>query len=422
MNITIRKWSKDNNRLEADVSLGDDFRRRYIIPKGYTEKAAYKYAEKKALESHKKAEAAKPIPVSELTINNFYPEFQKDLVNNSPSTQDTYHRLYLKHLQPLTGKWKLAEITTKHIDDLRSTLLMTTCSKVGRKTALDKKHKHKDKGFKHNQTLSPKTVNSVLTCFMSLLSRAHRWNKISSLPHCKYVPMVHGEASKIDKEKYYDKDQEVAVVDAAYSLGIMPYVFILLGLDAGLRVSEMAGLTWDNIDFTRKVISVKYAVVVKDGVLIVKSPKMNKIRVVNMGSERLYQGLKQAFNLSVEKKGRVLQKVLLDQSATRGLWGESELSPASLKYWMGVITAAAAELNPRVKPCKNPHKLRHTCATRIAESGNVMAVKEQLGHGSVNTSLIYMHNEYGSIIKDALKDAYNPMNKGLKLVEKAVNE
>jgi len=425
MKITIRKWKKDNSRLEADVMLNGSFRRRYVIPlnvyqhlkESDREKACSKWAERKALTAL--GESQKPKPQADpnsLTVEDFFPLFQTDIQANSPNTVATYERHYRLHLKDRIGGMLLAELTEKELDSLRNQLSQSRCNKGSTNTKKDKKWKHVKEGAKAKQLLAGRSINGILNSVMSMLDRAHRWGYISKVPKCRYLDVPHGEDSQLERSRYYDRKEADAIVKVALVLGLMPYCFVLLGLDGGLRVGEIAALRWENVDFGGGKLSISEAAVTVNRETIIKLPKMNKKGVIGM-SQRLQDALTKLYAIS-SKRGRILQRTQLDAKATRGIWGEGPVTPGLLKYWMEVISTRAALIDPRIKPNKNPHKLRHTCGTRIAdETKNVMAVKEHLRHSSINSSLIYMHSEYGSSIKAALdQTGINPLNSGLKLI------
>lgn len=135
----------------------------------------------------------------------------------------------------------------------------------------------------------------------------------------------------------------------------------------GVRVSELVGLTLQDILFTEGLARV--------------FGKGAKERIVPVGRRALGQVALYAREI----------RPRLDKGKTRGkLFLNARGTPLSRVGAWGVIKRAAriAGLTKRV----TPHTLRHTFATHLLEGGaDLRAVQEMLGHADLSTTQLYTH-------------------------------
>lgn len=139
----------------------------------------------------------------------------------------------------------------------------------------------------------------------------------------------------------------------------------------GCRVSEVAGMNLDDIDFKREIIRVR--------------GKGRKERFVPFGSKA-----KEALAVYLEVRGALLAEasdhkrdpkaVLLNYQGTR------------------ITTRSIGRLIDKyVKECAlahdiSPHSLRHSVATHLLSAGaDLRAIQELLGHARLSTTQIYTH-------------------------------
>lgn len=161
----------------------------------------------------------------------------------------------------------------------------------------------------------------------------------------------------------------------------------------GLRIGELRGLTWDNIDFEEKTLSVKKNVVNVDGKTLVTSPKSKKsirtlpitdtlaedLRLLKLQSKKCY-GFNDRFYVfgdinpvRKEKMRKRKKKIAL----------ESGLKEIRL------------------------HDFRHSCASLLINNGaNIMIVAKYLGHTKIDETL----NTYSHLFKSKMEDIINIMN------------
>ncbi len=126
---------------------------------------------------------------------------------------------------------------------------------------------------------------------------------------------------------------------------------------AGLRMSEIINLKWNDIDFDRNIIHIKHAKGKKDRIVML-SPKVKK--GLDVLGETKHGGVFRT-NRGDNYTPRTVQKII-ENAARR------------------------AQINKRV----TPHSLRHAFATHLLESGtDIRYIKELLGHANLSTTMIY---------------------------------
>lgn len=138
----------------------------------------------------------------------------------------------------------------------------------------------------------------------------------------------------------------------------------LLGL-TGMRVSELVGLNWTDINFETETIRV-----------IGKGNKERLIPIAGPLQPLLieYRQLSREGALFQNEKG----KRIAVRTVQHVLKGHIE----RLKPYLPFLTYKQV----------TPHKLRHTFATRLAMSGiDVLTIQQLLGHESVSTTQVYAH-------------------------------
>lgn len=177
---------------------------------------------------------------------------------------------------------------------------------------------------------------------------------------------------------------------------------------AGLRRGELIPLTWSDIDFDRKTISVNKSVeqigsnfIVKDST---KTPAgIRLVSIPQVLSDFLLEQYRSKKSMFVCPS---VANTMMSPSAWSRMW-ESYISTLNIKYGdfsdfqlkaMGVKPGKRpGKCNPHqiplVIPPITPHWLRHTFATLLYMAGvDVLTAKEQLGHADIKTTLsIYTH-------------------------------
>ena len=163
-----------------------------------------------------------------------------------------------------------------------------------------------------------------------------------------------------EKEGFYAR-REAALLEVAYG--------------GGLRVGEIAGLSWDDVDATGS------ARVVGKG---------NKERRVPLGQSAA--GALADWRSELARAGGAGNGAVFTSRAGRRL---------TVRQIQRVITRALTRAAEREGV--SPHTLRHSFATHLLDRGaDLMAVKELLGHESLSTTQLYTH-----LSRERLKAAYD---------------
>ena len=137
---------------------------------------------------------------------------------------------------------------------------------------------------------------------------------------------------------------------------------------AALRVSELVGLNWEDIDWQAREVRVL--------------GKGNKERICPLG-QRALDGLFEYTRYYEERFGRKAegrQPVFMSQWNRRIV---TRSIPRTIRKWL-----ASAEIKKRI----TPHGFRHSAATHMLDNGaDLRVIQQLLGHASITTTEIYTH-------------------------------
>jgi integrase/recombinase XerC len=223
----------------------------------------------------------------------------------------------------------------------------------------------------HRQGQGPKSLQRELSAVRSF----YRWLMKEGLADSNPAASVRAPKSSKKLPATLDADAITRLLEFEDSspLALRDKAIMELIYSSGLRLMELAGLTWDQIDAASGMITV--------------TGKGNKTRMVPLGS--------------------FAAKALLDWRKVRGEFAAFEephvfvscrgnpISPrtiqARVRHW-----ARRQGLPQRVYP----HLLRHSFASHMLESsGDLRAVQELLGHADISTTQVYTHLDFQHLAK-----------------------
>ena len=205
--------------------------------------------------------------------------------------------------------------------------------------------------------LSNKTINNVLTIFAKCLNSAKDWEMLDKVPKIQKL--------KVAPHRIDFLTEEESELLLQHSPGIWNNVF-LVALKTGMRRGELLALSWEDINWEKKLISVSKSMHNR----IITSTKSNRIRHIPMTSD-IYEALL--------KRKRSKGFVFADDNKNH--------------FSMRRLNDSLDQICKNAKLRKiTPHILRHTFASHLAMKGApIQAIQKLLGHSDIQTTMIYAH-------------------------------
>ena len=322
---------------------------------------------------------------SDISVDDWFDTWLNSISKNLASnTIDNYRTRYIQNIQPLIGRMNFTDVKPLHCQQIlnemtphyaKSTIIQTyiTMGTMLKSAVLnDMIPKHPMDGIRFNKPVrSPDDI--------------------------KYFT--------IDEQKRF---QEAAKRSRYYH----PYLFVL---ETGLRTGELTGLTWNDIDFENKTLTVDRSVEYsdKDGGWRAGPPKtLRSYRTIPLTRKAyeilytLYQNrfmrkesavLAQTLHYTDKRNGRKKSIVMRDMIFINPYTGE----PVKNSTYDSAIYKICDNLQIERS---HMHALRHTYATRAIERGVSPKVLQMLlGHDHVQTTM----DRYVHVTDDSLRDAVN---------------
>jgi len=279
-----------------------------------------------------------------------------------PSTFSDYKQCIERHLLPAFKGWRLADISVRDVEQLRSDLRAKDAHVTKRK-------------------LSPRTCNKVLTLAGALFEEAERHGWMSKNPArlVRKLRKLRPEGQEEVVMAVLNPPEIQALLDACEPKW---RPIIMTGVFTGLRVGELLGLAWSDVDWNSNKIHVRRSYTFKG----FQEPKTKAgRRTVDMPAT-LVRELK-AWKLACPKAERKEgEEPGLELCFANGL-GHPE-SPQNVLH-RGLFPALRRAGLRRIRF----HDLRHTFASlMLANNEPITAVQHALGHASPAVTLgVYSH-------------------------------
>ena len=224
----------------------------------------------------------------------------------------------------------------------------------------------------------------------------------------KQINPVITKEEKRERRVLTVKEEEMFLKQAE---GSFYYNLYVVALDTGLRVGELMGLTWNDVDFKKKVLHVRHTLCYfrKDGKYIHEmhdTKTKNSRRTIPL-TQRAYDALKQqkVQKFQIRLKGKVAPEGFEDLVfVTRN---NRPTQQFLVQKCMMLTIKHIQKTNPEYEVF-SPHSFRHTFATRAIENGmQPKTLQKILGHGSLQMTMdLYCH-----VTEDTLFDAMKLMEK-----------
>lgn len=226
----------------------------------------------------------------------------------------------------------------------------------------------------HRRGLSPKSLQRRLSAIRSAFQWLLRHGRIEANP----AAGIRAPKAPRKLPQVLDPDEAARLVEVPTDvpLGLRDRALLELFYSSGLRLSELCGLRWADLDLD-------------DGAVRVLG-KGGKQRIVPVGSHA--------------------RRALAQWKADTPSGPDAPVFPGR----KGPITPRAVQLRLRQLAQRqglfkrvHPHLLRHSFASHVLESsGDLRGVQELLGHADIATTQIYTHLDFQHLAK--VYDAAHP--------------
>ncbi len=259
------------------------------------------------------------------------------------STYSSYRLRIDKYINPFLGKKQLIQVKSREIEEFVNYLT--------------------------NLNLSSATVHSIVTVLKSAMNKAFLENYILSNP-CNNLSLSTVAMSEISALSLKDQEkiEQIALNEKACSA-------VILALYTGLRIGEISGLKWSDIDFEKDIIHIKRT-------LYRISNTVNNRKTEIIMAEPKTKSSKRSIPLAKNLKNYLLDKRKIDTSeyviSCKGSYAEPRV--ISYRFKKSMKQAGIRSIHF--------HVLRHTFATRCVEQGiDIATLSKLLGHASIKLTL-----------------------------------
>lgn len=280
---------------------------------------------------------------------------------------------------------------------------------------------------------SDRTIRYQWQILSSMLQQAVYWQILPDNP-CKRVKVPkntknHDQEFSNSKVKHFNENQTIILLDLIKKEEMKYQIATNIAIFCALRPGEILGLTWNDIDFKNKTISVNKSrtYIPKAGMITTEAKTEGSNRIISM-PDLLIKLLKEY--KVIQNGEKALIGDLWDEEWKRNPWlmtqwnGKGMFKDVLSKWLKKTITKynesiindesiIAENKKDYLLPKLSFHKLRHTSATLlISENTDIRTVSSRLGHAKTSTTLnIYVHSLQSGDIK-AANTLENLLDKG----------
>lgn len=311
------------------------------------------------------------------------------------STYGSYEGFIRNHIKPEIGKIKLTSLRPDMLQKFfNQKLISGRCDKV-----IDNKTK---KLVSKKGGLSEKTIKNMYNMVHSALKQAHK----NGLVYRNVSELITLPKQRKNEMHVLTLDEQRALQNAIQ--GERLGVGILLSLFTGIRLGELLGLKFQDIDFETKTISIRRTLnrlkvfdnPHKKTEIVIGEPKTaNAQRVIPL----------QDFLIPILKEHKL--NIIRERLKVANLYKNNDfvicnefgkyIEPRTYQDFFKKMLKRAEVNNT------NFHTLRHTFATRALENGfDVKVLADILGHADASTTL----NKYAHALPDHKKNSMEKLS------------
>ena len=294
----------------------------------------------------------------------------------APSTYKRYCRMLETRLLPYFGHF--------YINKIKPTDIMKFYDLLEKDTQLVRKKGNN--GSKTKKPLSGKTILEHHRLLRAMLHKAVYWQLIVANPAERVQP----PKSRKPKRRSYDDEQTKILLenlellsseDTKYKVAIILTVF------TGVRLGELMGLEWPDVDFKNGIISInRSSQYLADMGVFTKVPKTES-SIREIAIPEFIISLLEEYKLWYEEQKSIYGELWTNSDRLFVQTDGKPMHPSTISKWFVKYVGQIG------LPVINFHGLRHTNASLlVAQNIDIAVISARLGHAQISTTLdFYVH-------------------------------
>lgn len=313
-----------------------------------------------------------------ITFEEFVEIWKRDYGSKelAPTTYARYLAILKTRILPYFGKFKL--------DKIRPTGIMKFYDMLDKDTQI--RRIKSNNGYRTLKPLSQKTILEHHRLIRAMLHKAVYWQLLFNNPCERVQP----PRSRKPKRRYYDDEQCKVLLSKLNELStenIKYKVAITLTVFTGVRLGELMGLEWSDIDFTNGIVSInKSSQYLADKGVFTKTPKTES-SIRDVAIPDFVVSLLEEYKSWYEEQKSIYGELWTNSNRLFVQSDGKPMHPSTISKW---FVKFVKEIG---LPVINFHGLRHTNATLlISQNIDVAVVAARLGHAQITTTFnFYVH-------------------------------
>ena len=294
----------------------------------------------------------------------------------APSTYKRYCRMLETRLLPYFGHF--------YINKIKPTDIMKFYDLLEKDTQLVRKKGNN--GSKTKKPLSGKTILEHHRLLRAMLHKAVYWQLIVANPAERVQP----PKARKPKRKSYDDEQTKILLE---NLELLPSedtkykVAIILTVFTGVRLGELMGLEWTDVDFKNGIISInRSSQYLSDMGVFTKVPKTES-SIREIAIPEFIISLLEEYKLWYEEQKSIYGELWTNSDRLFVQADGKPMHPSTISKWFVKYVGQIG------LPVINFHGLRHTNASLlVAQNIDIAVISARLGHAQISTTLdFYVH-------------------------------
>ncbi len=294
----------------------------------------------------------------------------------APSTYKRYCRMLETRLLPYFGHF--------YINKIKPTDIMKFYDLLEKDTQLVRKKGNN--GSKTKKPLSGKTILEHHRLLRAMLHKAVYWQLIVANPAERVQP----PKARKPKRRSYDDEQTKILLE---NLELLPNedtkykVAIILTVFTGVRLGELMGLEWQDVDFKNGIISInRSSQYLADMGVFTKVPKTES-SIREIAIPEFIISLLEEYKLLYEEQKSIYGELWTNSDRLFVQADGKPMHPSTISKWFVKYVGQIG------LPVINFHGLRHTNASLlVAQNIDIAVISARLGHAQISTTLdFYVH-------------------------------